>query len=108
MVAAQIGDDPAPAGTTVVGYRELMAGPAVDRAPHLHFQRRAGMKPSHDDARDLGIAAGDRVSVEFGGRTVSGPAVVSRRLRRHTVRLATRVPYVGAGSVSPAVEEPDA
>ena len=108
VVAAQIGDDPAPAGTTVVGYRELMAGPAVDRAPHLHFQRRTGIELSHDDARDLGIAAGDRVSVEFGGRTVSGPAVVSRRLRRHTVRLATRVPYVGAGSVSPAVEEPDA
>jgi NADH-quinone oxidoreductase subunit G len=108
MVAAQIGDDPAPEGTTVVGYRELMAGRAVDRAPHLHFQRRTGIELSHDDARDLGIAAGDRVSVEFGGRTVSGPAVVSRRLRRHTVRLAARVPYVGAGSVSPAVEEPDA
>jgi anaerobic selenocysteine-containing dehydrogenase len=108
LVATQIASAGSPEGTTVVGYRELMAGPAIDRAPHLHFQRRTGIELSHDDARDLGIAAGDRVSVEFGGRTVSGPAVVSRRLRRHTVRLATRVPYLGPGRVSLAPEEPDA
>src|SRR6185437_14635535 len=64
-VAAQIGDQPAPQGTTVVGYRELMAGPSVERAPQLHFQRRIGIELSHDDARDLGIAAGDPVSVKY-------------------------------------------
>jgi NADH-quinone oxidoreductase subunit G len=108
LMAAQIGSEPVPEGTTVVGYRELMAGPAVDRAPHLHFQRRTGIELNHEDAQDLGIAAGDRVSVEFGGRTTSGPAVVSRRLRRHTLRLAARVPYVGPGTVAAAAEEPDA
>jgi anaerobic selenocysteine-containing dehydrogenase len=85
-----------------------MAGPSVERAPQLHFQRRIGIELSHDDARDLGIAAGDPVSVEFGDRTVRGPALVSRRLRRRTVRLAARVPYLGPGRVSPAGEEPDA
>ncbi|MGN6379082.1 MAG: molybdopterin-dependent oxidoreductase, partial [Gaiellales bacterium] len=89
----------------VAGYRQLLAGPAADRSPHLHFQRRRGIELSHDDAVSLEVASGDQVTVEYGGRSVTGPAVVSRRLRAGVVRLATRVPYVGPGTVTPAAEE---
>ena len=92
----------------VVGYRQLMSGPAVDRAPQLDHQRRIGIELSHDDAARLGIAAGDRVTIEHGGRTATGPAAVSRRLRPGVVRLATRLPYVGPGRVSTAEEPADA
>ena len=105
--------DAAPAsepGTVLVaGYRQLLAGPAAERAPHLQFQRRTAIELAHDDATELGVAAGDRVTVEYGGRSVTGPAVVSRRLHPGVVRLATRIPYVGRGRVAPAAEdEPDA
>jgi NADH-quinone oxidoreductase subunit G len=90
----------------VVGYRQLMAGVAVDHAPHLHFQRRLGIELAHDDALDLGIAVGDRVTVDFGGHRQTGPAVLSRALRRGVVRVATRVPFMGLGTV--AAEAADA
>jgi NADH-quinone oxidoreductase subunit G len=94
----QIGDGE-PEGTVVVGYRQLMSGPAVDNSPPLHFQRRSGIEISHDDAQELGIATGDRVQVTYGEQTISGAAVVQRRLRPGVVRLATAVPYVGPGSL---------
>jgi NADH-quinone oxidoreductase subunit G len=98
-----------PGTVLVTGYRQLLAGPAADRAPHLLFQRRTAIELAHDDATELGVAAGDRVTVDYGGRSLTGPAVVSRRLRPGVVRLATRIPYVGRGRVAPAVEdEPDA
>ncbi len=89
----------------VVGYRQLMAGVAVDHTPHLHFQRRLGIELSHDDALDLGIAVGDRVTVDFGGHRQTGPAVLSRALRRGVVRLATRVPFMGPGTVAAEVRD---
>ncbi|HYX85190.1 MAG TPA: 2Fe-2S iron-sulfur cluster-binding protein [Gaiellales bacterium] len=96
------------AGTVVVGYRQLMSGPAVDTSPELHFQRRAGVEISHADAESLGIAAGDRVRVSYDGGSHEGAAIVLRRLRPGVVRVATRTPYVGPGAVEPAPEGGDA
>jgi NADH-quinone oxidoreductase subunit G len=102
--APQIGDGQ-PGGMVVIGYRQLMSGPAVDHAPVLHFQRRAGIEMSHDDAQRLGIATGDRVEVTYGEQTRTGAAVVQRRLQAGVVRMATDVPYVGPGDVRPAPQE---
>jgi NADH-quinone oxidoreductase subunit G len=87
-------------GTTLVAYRELMSGAAPDRSPELHFQKRVGIEINHDDAERLGVATGDRITVSFDGRSASGPAIASRRLRPGTVRMAQRVPYVGAATVA--------
>ena len=95
-----------PSGTVVVGYRELMSGAAVDHSPALHFQRRAGVELSHDDAEALGVKAGDRVRVTYEGGEHVGAAVVLRRLRPGVVRIATRRPYLGSGTVAAA--EPEA
>jgi NADH-quinone oxidoreductase subunit G len=96
----------APSGTVVVGYRELMSGPAVDHSPALHFQRRPGVELSHDDAEALGIKAGNRVRVTYEGGEHEGAAIVLRRLRPGVVRIATRRPYLGSGTVAAA--EPEA
>ena len=91
-----------PPGTVVVGYRELMSGASVDHSPALHFQRRAGIEISHDDAEALGVKPGDRVRVSYEGGEHEGAAVVLRRLRPGVVRVAARRPYVGSGTVTPA------
>jgi NADH-quinone oxidoreductase subunit G len=103
--APQIGEGE-PGGIVVVGYRQLMSGPTVDHAPVLHFQRRAGIEISHDDAQRIGVATGDGVEVRFGDQTRTGAAVVQRRLRAGVVRLAADVPYVGPGELLAAAEEP--
>ena len=90
-----------PPGTVVVGYRELMSGASVDHSPALHFQRRAGIEISHDDAEALGVKPGDRVRVSYEGGEHEGAAVVLRRLRTGVVRVAARRPYVGSGTVTP-------
>ena len=97
----------APQGTMLVAYRELISGTAADRSPELHFQKRVGIEINHDEAEAMGVATGDRITVSFDGRTASGPAIASRRLRPGTVRMAQRVPYVGPATVAadPA-EEP--
>ena len=77
-----------------------MSGAATDRSPELHFQKRVGIEINHDDAEKLRVATGDRITVSFDGRTASGPAIASRRLRPGTVRMAQRVPYVGAATVA--------
>ncbi len=101
----RIAGDAAPQGTSVVAYRELMSGTATDRTPALHFQKRVGIEINHDEAEALGVATGDRITVSFDGREVSGPAIASRRLRPGTVRLAQRVPYVGPATVAAAADE---
>ena len=100
----------APQGTMLVAYRELISGTAADRSPELHFQKRVGIEINHDDAEAMGVATGDRITVSFDGRTASGPAIASRRLRPGTVRMAQRVPYVGPATVAadPAEEPADA
>jgi predicted molibdopterin-dependent oxidoreductase YjgC len=97
-----------PPSMTVVGYRQLHSGPASDHAPLLHFQRRNGIEIAYDDAQSLGVASGDRVKVEFDGRSVSGGAVVNRRLRPGVVRLAADPPYVGPAGLSADEEQADA
>jgi len=82
-----------------------MSGPTVEGAPALHFQRRNGIEISHDDAQEIGVATGDRVEVSFAGSSLTGAALVQRRLRRGVVRLATAVPYVGPGELRAAPEE---
>ncbi len=94
-----------PAGTVVVGYRELMSGAAVDHSPALHFQRRTGIEISHDDAQRLGVKPGDRVRVTYDGGEHEGAAIVLRRLRPGVVRVAARRPYVGPGTVVVAPPE---
>jgi anaerobic selenocysteine-containing dehydrogenase len=96
------------AGTIVVGYRQLMSGAAVDHSPVLHFQRRSGIEIAHADAQAVGVATGDRVEVAYDGHTVTGAAIVLRRLRPGVVRLATALPYVGPGQLRPAEERSDA
>ena len=71
---------PAPAaapkgrGLRLVRYRPLFSGAAVERVPELAFQRPAAeVQLSANDARRLGIAAGDEVDVRSNG--------TSRRLR---------------------------
>ena len=93
-------------GTIVVGYRQLMSGAAVDHSPVLHFQRRAGIEIAHDDAQSLGVATGDRVEVAYDGHSVTGAAIVLRRLRPGVVRLAAALPYIGPGELR-AAQEPD-
>ena len=83
----------------MVGYRQLMSGAAADNAPALHFQRRIGIEIAHEDAQDLGVATGDRLSVSYQSGSIAGPAVVLRSLRPGVVRLATPVPYIGPGTV---------
>jgi NADH-quinone oxidoreductase subunit G len=86
-------------GTTLIAYRELMSGAGPDHSPELHFQKRIGIEINHDDAEKLRVATGDRITVSFDGRSASGPAIASRRLRPGTVRMAQRVPYVGPATV---------
>ena len=95
-------------GTIVVGYRQLMSGAAVDHSAVLHFQRRAGIEIAHDDAQSLGVATGDRVEVAYDGHSVTGAAIVLRRLRPGVVRLAAALPYIGPGELRAAQEPGDA
>jgi anaerobic selenocysteine-containing dehydrogenase len=94
-----------PEGTIVVGYRQLMSGPTVEHTPALQFQRRSGIEIAHADAQSLGVATGDRVEVAFGPETVTGAAIVQRRLLAGVVRLPASVPYVGPGTVRAAPQE---
>jgi len=97
-----------PQGTIVIGYRQLMSGPTVEHTPALQFQRRSGIEIAHADAQTLGIATGDRVEVAYGGSTVTGAAVVHRRLMRGVVRMPAAVPYLGPGELRAAAEAADA
>jgi NADH-quinone oxidoreductase subunit G len=92
------GGEPA-AGTVVVGYRQLMAGPAVDEVPALQFQRRSAIEVAAADADRLGVATGDAVTVSFDGTSVSGPAVVQRRLRAGVVRAPAAATFVREGEL---------
>jgi len=78
-----------PQGLRLVPYRALFSGPAVERVPELQFQRPAPeVELSSDDARRLGIATGDDVSVHSNGTAVRLRARVNRKLAGGTVRAA--------------------
>jgi NADH-quinone oxidoreductase subunit G len=90
--------EPAPAaarngagpGFQVARYRALFSGPGVARVEPLAFQRPlAEVELSTDDARSLGVATGDPVSVRSNGTSRELRARVHRRLRAGVVRLAS-------------------
>jgi NADH-quinone oxidoreductase subunit G len=88
-------------GLSLVRYRPLFSGPAVDRVPELQFQRPlAEVELSEEDARSRGIRNGDAVSVSSNGTSVSLRARVSRELRSGVVRIAEE----NAGELQPWVE----
>jgi NADH-quinone oxidoreductase subunit G len=83
--------EPAPRaeGLSLVRYRPLFSGPAVDRVPELQFQRpQAEVELSEADARTRGIRNGETVSVRSNGSSLSLRARISRELRNGVVRIA--------------------
>jgi predicted molibdopterin-dependent oxidoreductase YjgC len=80
----------APEGAlSLVRYRPLFSGPAVERIPELQFQRPgAEVELSEQDARSRGIGNGDEVTVRSNGTSVTLRARVSRELRDGIVRIA--------------------
>jgi NADH-quinone oxidoreductase subunit G len=88
-------------GLTLVRYRPLFSGPAVERVPELEFQRpRPEAELSEEDARRLGIRNGDEVTVRSNGTSVQLRARLTRELRPGVVR----VPEDHAGELQPQVE----
>jgi anaerobic selenocysteine-containing dehydrogenase len=77
-------------GFQVLRYRPLFSGAAVARVPQLQFQRPAPeIELPHADAREQGIANGDRVTVSSNGTSCELVARLNRRLRPGVARLAT-------------------
>ncbi len=77
------------AGFSVVRYRALFTGAAVERIPQLQFQRPpAEIELPHVQARALGIQTGDPVAVRSNGTSKELTARLNRRLRQNVVRIA--------------------
>ena len=75
-------------GLRLVTYRPLFAGPAVDRVPELEFQRPGPeVELARDDARRLGIANGQTVTVRSNGTSVELRARLTRELSPGVVRI---------------------
>jgi NADH-quinone oxidoreductase subunit G len=75
-------------GLSLVRYRALFSGPAVERVPQLQFQRPvAEVELSYEDATARGISAGDSVTVKSNGTSRALRARVNRRLREGVVRI---------------------
>jgi NADH-quinone oxidoreductase subunit G len=88
-------------GLTLVRYRPLFSGPAVERVPELDFQRpRPEAELAEEDARRLGIRNGDEVTVRSNGTSIQLRARLTRELRPGIVR----VPEDYAGELQPQVE----
>jgi NADH-quinone oxidoreductase subunit G len=76
-------------GLTLVCYKPLFSGPAVERVEELQFQRPpAEVELARDDASERGIANGALVTVSHNGTSVQLRARVARDLRRGVVRIA--------------------
>jgi NADH-quinone oxidoreductase subunit G len=99
---AEITPEPTrPEGLYLVRYRALFSGPAVERAPELHFQRPAAeVELSEQDARARDIRSGDEVTVRSNGTSVRLRARLNSELRAGVVRIAE--PH--AGDLQPTVE----
>jgi NADH-quinone oxidoreductase subunit G len=96
-------EQPAPkgGGLTLVRYKPLFSGPAVERVPELEFQRAvAEVELSRDDAAARGIASGDVVRVSHNGTSVELRARIGDELRSGVVR----VPAEHAGGLGGTVE----
>jgi anaerobic selenocysteine-containing dehydrogenase len=77
-----------PRGLRLVRYRPLFSGPAVERVANFDFQRPNGdAELSSDDARRLGIAAGDEVELRTNGTSARLRARVRRGLVAGVVLL---------------------
>jgi NADH-quinone oxidoreductase subunit G len=86
---------------TLLRYRPLFSGPAVERVQELSFQRpRAEVELSPQDARRLGIAAGDHVTVSSNGTSYALRARVNKRLAAGVAR----VPETHAPDLADTVE----
>ena len=76
-------------GFRLVTYRPLFSGPAVDRVPELQFQRPGPeVEISRDDARRLGIANGQTVSIRSNGTSLELRARLTRDVSEGVVRIA--------------------
>src|SRR3954452_21951080 len=76
-------------GLRLVAYKPLFSGPAVERVTELQFQRpRAEAEISAQDAKQRGIANGERMTLSAAGTTVTLRARVNRNLRVGVVRVA--------------------
>jgi NADH-quinone oxidoreductase subunit G len=74
---------------TLLRYRPLFSGPAVERVPELQFQRPpAEVELAADDAQRRGIQTGDDVLVRSNGSSATLRARVNRRLLAGVVRIA--------------------
>jgi len=76
-------------GLSLVRYRPLFSGPAVERVPELDFQRpEPEVELSPADAEKRKIAAGETVTVSHNGTSVELRARVSSSVREGVVRIA--------------------
>jgi NADH-quinone oxidoreductase subunit G len=77
-------------GLTLVRYRPLFSGPAVDRVPELQFQRPGPeIELSPQDAQARKIASGDAVTVSHNGTSIQLRARITKGLRKGVARVAT-------------------
>jgi NADH-quinone oxidoreductase subunit G len=75
-------------GLSLVRYRSLFSGPAVERVEQLRFQRPvAEVELSFEDASKRGIESGAEVTVQSNGTSRALRARVNRRLRAGVVRI---------------------
>ncbi len=92
---------PAGKGLRLLTYRPLFSGPAVQRTPHLDFQRETHeLELAPADARSRRIAAGDEVTVGSNGTSRTFRARIAADLAPGSVR----VPLEAAAGLHDRVE----
>jgi predicted molibdopterin-dependent oxidoreductase YjgC len=88
-------------GLRLATYKPLFSGPAVERTPHLQFQRPEGeVQISREDARNRRIRNGQTVTVSSNGTAVELRVRIARDLAAGSVRIAD----VDAGDLHVEVE----
>jgi NADH-quinone oxidoreductase subunit G len=93
-------------GLRLVCYKPLFSGPAVERVEELQFQRpQAEVELSPADAKRLGVATGDEVTVSGGGASVTLRARVSKSLGDGVARVAREFAGEVRGTVDVARAE---
>ena len=92
---------PSGEGLQLVAYRPLFSGPAVERVPELQFQRpQAEVTLPRADARAMGIAAGDTVTVSANGTSLELRARLSNELREGVALIAEEHAQGLSGSIA--------
>jgi NADH-quinone oxidoreductase subunit G len=98
---------PTPNGVLRLGtFRSIWASPEVELSPALKFLRqsqRAELSPA--DARRIGIAHGDRVTVGSNGSSVHATAVLRAAVPEGTVFLETGIAEDSATELEDALVE---